>query len=438
MKWCLALLAAMLANHVRAEVPKELADFVGKPDKAYEWKSNGKIETPASTVYNLTMTSQVWHETTWTHDIQIFVPKGAKPRATMLLYNTGGAPSPTNAIFGLAISERVKAPVAFLYGIPKQPIFGLKEDGLIAETFTKYLATEDATWPLLFPMAKSVVRAMDTLQAFAKEEWKTDVTGFVVTGASKRGWTTWLTAATGDKRVKAIIPMVIDTVNFKAQMPHQLKSYGAYSDQIKDYVERGLLDPKMPENPTSKKLWAMVDPWSYRENLTLPKVIINATNDPYWTQDALNLYWDDLKGPKWVLYVPNAGHGLEQVQEGGKKDRDRVMNTMAAAARWFIEGKTPPVMTWKIGEGTSCEFAVDGGKDCKQIRFWDATSATRDFRKSQWVQKGTVSSELTAWTHQFGALETKYKAVFAECEYDLDGLKYTLSTQIRILEPAKK
>ena len=50
MKWCLALLAALLANHVRAEVPKELADFVQKADKAYEWKSNGKIETPASTV----------------------------------------------------------------------------------------------------------------------------------------------------------------------------------------------------------------------------------------------------------------------------------------------------------------------------------------------------------------------------------------------------
>ncbi len=438
MKFCLAMIACVLAGQVRAEVPKELGQFIAKPDKSYEWKSKGKIETPAGVVYELTMTSQKWQETTWTHGIQVFVPKGAKPKATMLLYNTGGGPSPVNAILGLAMSERVKAPVAFLYDIPNQPIYGKKEDALIAETFTKYLATEDASWPLLFPMAKSLIRAMDTLQAFAKVEWKFDVKDFVVTGASKRGWTSWLTAATGDKRVKAIIPMVIDTLNFPAQMPHQLKSFGAYSAQINDYVERGLLDPKKPETPAKAKLWAMVDPISYLDNLKIPKVIINGTNDPYWTQDALNLYWDDLKGPKWVMYVPNAGHNLEEMKEGGKKDRERVLNTMAAAARWFIEDIAPPVMSWKIGEGKDLEFKVDGGKDCKESRIWETKSETRDFRKAKWIHKGTISSELTAWTHKMYLPDTGFRATFAECLYDLDGLKYTLSTQIRILEPAKK
>ena len=438
MKCCLVLAAGLLAASARADVPKELGEFLKKEDKAFAWKSKGKIETPAGVVYELTMTSQKWQETTWTHAIQIFVPKGAKPRATMLLYNTGGSPSPQNALFGLAISERVKAPVAFLYGIPNQPIYGKTEDALIAETFTKYLATEDASWPLLFPMAKSLLRAMDAIQAFAKEDWKQDVTGFVVSGASKRGWTTWLTAASGDPRVKAIIPMVIDTLNMKAQMPHQLKSFGAYSVQIDDYVKRGLVDPKNSDAKEVKNLWAMVDPWSYREKLKLPKVIVCGTNDPYWTQDALNFYWDDLEGPKWILYVPNAGHGLEETRQDGKKDRDRVLNTISAAARWFIEGVKPPEMSWKHGTGDDLDFSVDGGKGCKQIRFWEATSDTRDFRKAKWVQRGTVADDLTTFTHKLYLPTKGYRATFAECEYDLDGLKYTLSTQIRILEPAKK
>jgi PhoPQ-activated pathogenicity-related protein len=62
------------------------------------------------------------------------------------------------------------------------------------------------------------------------------------------------------------------------------------------------------------------------------KLLINGVNDPYWTTDALNLYWDDLPGDKWVTYVPNAGHNLEQHADG-KKDRTRAVNALAAFAR---------------------------------------------------------------------------------------------------------
>ena len=182
-------------------------------------------------------------------------------------------------------------------------------------------------------MVKSAVRAMDAVDAWRAQEKKARAR-WVVTGASKRGWTTWLTGAV-DKRVVAIAPMVIPTLNMRAQNLHQLEVWGKYSDQIADYSRRGLTDVKVTDTPVGTKLWHMIDPYSYRDRLAMPKLLINGTNDPYWTLDSLNLFWDELKGPKWVIYLPNAGHGLEQ-------HRDYAMTGVGALFRHVISGRPMP------------------------------------------------------------------------------------------------
>lgn len=269
--------------------PPDLVDYVKKADASFSWKLVDTKKTDAGTVYEIDLISQTWHDIKWDHKLQVYVPKDAKPQATMVLWNQGGTPNATSGLLGLQLATKTGAPVAFLFGVPKQPLFdGKKEDALIAETFVRYLETKDGSWPLLFPMVKSVVKAMDALQAFAKQEWKHEVKSFVITGASKRGWTSWLTAATGDPRVKAIAPLVIDTLNMPAQMVNQVKAFGSPSEMIRDYTERSLVP--IPDTAEARKLWQMIDPWVYRDKITVPKIIINGTNDPYWPLDALNSY----------------------------------------------------------------------------------------------------------------------------------------------------
>lgn len=429
-----------------AAAPTALTDYVSAPDPSFSWKLVGKTESDAGTVYELDLVSQTWHDIKWEHKIQVFVPKGATPQATMMLWNQGGRPSPGSALFGLELAKRVGAPVAFLYGVPNQPLFGGKtEDALIAETFVRYLDTGDATWPLLFPMVKSLIRAMDALQAFARQEWNTEVTGFVVTGASKRGWTSWLTAATGDRRVKAISPLVIDTLNFPAQIRNQFAAFGAPSVMVKDYTERKLIP--IPASGAGDKLWKMVDPWIYRDKITVPTLVINGTNDPYWPLDALNTYWNDLKCEKYLLYVPNAGHDLKEVGADGKKELlpVRAVSALAAFTKAQIFGKAMPKLDWAGGNGNGGgaarvgAFSFAGVKSDpapKAIRRWTTASDTRDFRKARW--EGAAFEGDIGTFHAARRTGDKFEANLVEFEYELDGQRFSLTTQLELLEPRKK
>ncbi len=409
----------------------DLAEYLQKPEPAFAWKLKAKIERDEGVIYDLHLTSQTWQGITWEHALQVYQPKGTRPKATMLLWNTGGRPSPDNMRFGIDLARRLQAPCAFLYGIPNQPLLGDKrEDALIAETFVRYLKDKDANWPLLFPMVKSLVKAMDALQAFARQEWKSPVESFLVTGASKRGWTTWLTGAS-DKRVKAIAPLVIDTLNMREQMDHQLEMFGKYSDQIHDYTERGLVP--VPDTPEAKHLWKMIDPYFYRDKLTMPKFIINGANDPYWTTDALNLYWDGLKGDKWVLYVPNAGHNLEQKGDDGKPNRTRAINALAAFGRHILRDNPMPKLTWKHDDADGkARLTVSSTAEPKGARLWVAEAPTRDFRKARWFSRPLKWQDERAVT-LLTPPEPGFLVFFAELDYTIGDLPYHLSTQVRVL-----
>ena len=333
----------------------------------------------------------------------------------------------------MAASKAIGAPFAILYNIPNQPLYdGKKEDALIVYTWQKYLETGDDTWPLHFPMAKAVIKAMDAIQAFAKEKGLPGLDEFMVTGASKRGWTTWLSAATRDKRIKAIAPMVIDTLNLPAQTKHQLEAYGKLSEQVGDYTAAGVTEKL--DTPAGKRLIQLEDPYSYRSRLSLPKLLILGTNDRYWSQDALNIYWNDLLGAKWVLYTPNSGHGLE--------DRTRVLNTLTAFARTVAGHTTWPKMNWSYSNtAAGIELTVTADQAPKSARLFHTSSATQDFRDSHWTSDEIATfnhnEEKATFSAKFARPAAGYAATFAEVSFDIDGKPFTLSTQIHILSAAQ-
>lgn len=236
--------------------PPELANYLKKPDASYQFKV-----LPASDgIENIEMTSQVWQGITWKNQILFRQPTHLRAKNLAILFITGDGPRPGDYQNLELMAEAAGMPVAMLFNIPNQPIYGKKEDGLIAYTFEKYLETKDASWPLLFPMTKSALRAMDAVQTLrAKSD--NPIKHFVVTGASKRGWTTWMTAAAGDKRVKAIAPMVYDNLNIRPQMKHQIESGGPI-------VNKSWTTP----NSGSKKKWVPRKAKGFPSSLTLTRI----------------------------------------------------------------------------------------------------------------------------------------------------------------------
>ena len=115
------------------------------------------------------------------------------------------------------------------------------EDAIIAYTWDKYLTTGDEKWPLRLAMTKSAVAAMDAIQSILVEKEGEEILKFVVSGASKRGWTTW-TAGAVDNRVEAIVPVVIDLLNLEPSFKHHWRAYGFWAPAIQDYVDMKVID----------------------------------------------------------------------------------------------------------------------------------------------------------------------------------------------------
>jgi PhoPQ-activated pathogenicity-related protein len=179
-----------------------------------------------------------------------------------------------------------------------------------------------------------------------------------------------------DSRVKAIAPWVYDNLILAQQMRHQRETWGQFSGQIAEYTERGLPQRLLAGEPGAVELAGLVDPFSYRQHLGVPKLIVLGTNDRYWPLDALNVYYDALPGERYVLYVANAGHGLQP-------GRERAVAGLMALFQQAAGRLRLPTLGWEArAEGDTLTLALTSDRPPQAVRAWVARAPTRDFRNA--------------------------------------------------------
>ncbi|MFM8893232.1 MAG: PhoPQ-activated protein PqaA family protein, partial [Planctomycetia bacterium] len=416
-----------------------LEHYVAAADAARRVEPVAEGELAGVAWKTVRLVSQRWQGVEWTHELSLCLPMdvAAGGAGTTMLYwidggsaadpaAQGGAATPSNSLKTAAVvAKAARMPAAVIRQVPFQPMFGgLREDGLIAHTFTKFAGTGDATWPLLLPMVKAAVAGMDAAAEVAREAWKLDVSGFVVTGASKRGWTTWLSAAV-EKRVVGIVPTVIDMLSLERHVRLQVESFGRLSEQLDDYTTRGI--EKLLGTPRGRELIGIVDPYAYRDRLHTPKLITLGTNDPYWPLEALELYRGDLPGPCWVSYCPNAGHGIPG---------PRLMGLVAGMGRHAAGLEPLPAVAWEFvrsGRGTDCRLEAAG--EPERVMLWRAASDSRDFRQARWEGE-VVGGGGPRFEIPLPRADGRWSAAMIEVHHARAAGPLVLSTGVHVTGPA--
>ena len=369
---------------ISSALATELDNYIQKPDSSCSWKVEKVVEGKDYSAFIIRLTSQTWRNATevsaplWQHWLTLVRPKKAAVDKALLYVGNGSSKEPLPEQLDpkwIEIARKTKSVVAEIRNVPNQPLTYLNdgqeryEDNSVAYTWDKVMTTHDPSWSLRLPMVKSVVRAMDTIQSFmeSSQGGNLRISGFVVAGASKRGWTTWLTAAV-DKRVIAIIPMVIDVLNVKKVLKHHFAAYGFWSPAIRDYANHHILERYQTKAFT--QLMELEDPYFYKARITIPKYMINATGDQFFLPDSSRFYFHDLVGKSYLRYLPNTSHSMMD------SDAFQCMETFYSS----IIHKTPlPKFSWTKKQDGSIEVKVFDKPE--SVKLWSAVnSKARDFR----------------------------------------------------------
>lgn len=436
--WCasraaaLIMVAAGLLGQSAVSAGETALDrYVKKPDATYQWKVLQEVKGPGVTQYVVHLKSQTWRtekevdRTVWEHWLLIAKPDEVKSSSAFLLIGGGSNDSkPPEKVDNklVMIAAATKSVTAELKLVPNQGLVfhgdgqQRKEDDLIGYTWDQYLKTGDETWPARLPMVKSAVRAMDCIQELLASEQggKNKVEKFVVAGGSKRGWTTWCTAAV-DKRVEAIVPIVIDVLNVNESMKNHTKAYGFFSLAVGDYMRHNIM--QRMNDPRLKELYNIEDPFSYRDRLTMPKYIVNAAGDQFFCPDSSKFYFDELKGEKVLRYVPNGDHSL--------RDTD-AWESISSYYQSILSKNERPKFTWNFESDGSIRVKTENQPS--KVTVWAANNPeARDFRlakigkaykptvlesQGEGVYVGKIETPPKGWTAFFVELSYKNGGVF--------------------------
>jgi len=221
--------------------------------------------------------------------------------------------------------------------------------------------------------------------------------------------------------------MVIDILNMPVNLDYQMKVWNKYSEQIEDYVKIGI--PQTVNTKEGKAINEMIDPYSYRKKLTMPKMLIMGTNDEYWTVDAIKHYIGQIPGDNHIHYVPNVGHDL-----GDKRQALQALNAFFGTT---LTKQPYPICEWTVSTTkTGVNLTIKTTSDkLEDVTIWSANSTDMIFQNEKWSGKSLgIKNEATVSVNDMYPT-SGFRAFYVDLKYKaLTGGTYTESTRMFVTD----
>lgn len=455
-------------------------------DGAYQYKFVSEEKKDNLSIKTYYLSSQIWPiepnqeiaSSTWQHKLNLYIPSQIE-HSQALLYIAGGYSydKEGSQVFGASkelldfsgIANTNKAVVAVIEDIPNQFLFindePKKEDQILAFTYKKVMEDpmQNAYLAGHLPMAKAAVKAMDAVQEILGDQ----IDEFVLVGASKRGWSAWLTALE-DKRVSALIPVVVDILNVQKNIQHICNSYKECPPALRDYAAEGITSNI--ESKAFADLMQIEDPFSYinltkyQQQASIPKYIINTSGDDFYAPDSSKFYFKALPGENYIRYLPDAMHYLAGNHISDYLGNLNKVNQAIDSYFYFhINSMELPKISWNRSDN---HLIIDSSLKPSKVKLWVANNEdTRDFRFINSYSKVHLMRK-TALTYlgkyspfelcdtcyhpkeviyqcneeeschidiEIPPVNTGWQASFAEVFYNIAGRDFIVTTEITIL-----
>ena len=360
--------------------------------------------------------SGVWHGTHWTHRALVFSPRQniAPGTATLLLLTN---PVPWDGLGGQLAADATGTTVVLVYDVPNQPLWNRREDNLLGYSLQRSEQTGDPTWSLAFPLARATKVSMDAVQAWSAPS-EVPIKHFVLVGFSKRALGAWLVAS--DPRVRALVSLSYNNLNLLAQTRLQLRDWGQLSTHWTKMV--GADTEARFQTPRGAALLRTWDPYSFINDIRAPKLLLDATNNDYWSLDAPDEFAAELRGPTNWLYLAGAGHTMGTA----------VPTLLQSSALWIRRTLTKGPLENPQLHATPARLELRAPGATGAV-FNFAWSATRDFRRADW-SSAPMTRQGALWVAPRPLLpaSARFVAVFGAANYPNPGGAGVLQLSSRV------